>query len=98
MAYLDRFPRCDGDRRAGINHLPGAVSIELHAELRRIGEHVVAAAVGDIDLDVAEPWHVQRYIECLDERRNAVERHPFASTVATGRRDADQAGRGFQYN
>ena len=87
-----------GDRRAGLDDLAGALAVELHAELRRVGEHVVAAAVGDVDLDVAETGNVQRHIERLDERRHAVERHPLAAAVTTCGRDPDEPRRGLEHH
>src|SRR3954454_7315884 len=98
MANLDGLPCRDRDGGAGVDYLPGTVPVELHAELCRIGEDVVAAAVGDVHVDVAEPGHMERHVECLDERWDAVEGDALAATVATGRRDADQARRGFQHN
>src|SRR3954452_20948520 len=98
MAHLDRLSSGQRDRRAGLDNLAGTLPIELHTELRRIGEHVVATAVGDIDEDVAEAGHVERDVERLDERWNAVEAHALASTVSAGRRDADQTRGGFQHD
>src|SRR4029079_3898745 len=45
VADLDRFTRGKRDRRPGLAHLAGALSVELHTELCGIGEYVVAAAV-----------------------------------------------------
>src|SRR3954451_11401814 len=98
MAHLDRLASGQRDRRAGVDNLAGTLPIELHTELRRIGEDVVATAIGDIDEYVAEAGHVQRDVERLDERWNAVEGHALAPTVPAGRRDANQTRGGFQHD
>ena len=96
MLHGDVATRCNGHGRGGLDDIARRLAVELQTEILGPDEHVVAAAVGDIDVDRAMAFHLQRHVERFDERRHAIECDPFATPVGTGGPSADQSGSGLQ--